>query len=200
MSNTSNNTSSPSVYTWVLDLSSRVSARSKSVYTLLQEKSVELPYLFRFIFLSFCVCTSKGFLIFNEEVLVALAFVLFLDSFIYAFRDSIQGSLDERIEGIFTELQSTYVVKKRILTESINDLREISTGKDSVFVIDLIRQCGESTKATLLEIERSQKITPLLNGKVDTHLSKSVSFLKNRADVKADLAHHFVSSAYYRAS
>lgn len=200
-SNTSTSNNS-SVSNWIFDLSARVSTRVSRLYDIY--KSVDSPYFLRFIFLCFCVFTSKGFIIFNEEVLVALAFVLFLDSFIYGFRDSIQDALDERSQSIHNELKGSTSLKKRYITDSMEDLRQISTGRDSVFIVDLLMECGESTKAYLREIEQSQKITfkTFVNSRVKCDLLSSLSYLRrhSRPYIQADLAKHFVCSAFYTVS
>ena len=62
------------------------------------------PYIF--IFLLFCVVSSKHLIIYNEEILVALSFFLFVIFVSQYFGNNIKESLDERSQAIKMELQN----------------------------------------------------------------------------------------------
>ena len=71
------------------------------------------PYIF--LFLGFCVLSSKNIIIYNEETLVALSFVLFVYFVFYYFGNNIKESLDERSETIKAELQNFLKLKRSSL-------------------------------------------------------------------------------------
>ncbi len=68
------------------------------------------PYIF--VFLAFCVISSKHIIIYNEEILVALSFLFFVVFVSYYFGDNIKESLDERSNTIKLELQNFLNLKK----------------------------------------------------------------------------------------
>lgn len=96
---------------WILDLGERVRRAFFSAYE--QIKNNLSKYL-RVGFLIFCVLSSKNILIYNEEFLVALTFVLFLDFSFYYFSGTVKDSLDERSNNIQIELQGACVQKREI--------------------------------------------------------------------------------------
>ena len=69
------------------------------------------PYIFVFLF--FCVISSKHIIIYNEEILVALSFLFFVIFVSYYFQNTIKESLDERTLSIRSELQNFLNVKKQ---------------------------------------------------------------------------------------
>ena len=71
------------------------------------------PYIF--LFLGFCVLSSKNIIIYNEETLVALSFVLFVYFVFYYFGNNLKESLDERSETIKAELQNFLKLKRSSL-------------------------------------------------------------------------------------
>ncbi len=71
------------------------------------------PYIF--VFLAFCVISSKHIIIYNEEILVALSFLFFVIFVSYYFGNTIKESLDERTISIRSELQNFLNVKKQCL-------------------------------------------------------------------------------------
>ena len=71
------------------------------------------PYIF--LFLGFCVLSSKNIIIYNEETLVALSFVLFVYFVFYYFGNNIKDLLDERSETIKAELQNFLKLKRSSL-------------------------------------------------------------------------------------
>lgn len=73
------------------------------------------------VLLIFCVCSSKHFLIYNEEVLVACSFLLFCWVFYSSFSDSITQSLNSRSENIKMELQNFLRLKQDFQSELIKE-------------------------------------------------------------------------------
>lgn len=71
------------------------------------------PYIF--VFLAFCVVSSKHLIIYNEEILVALSFLFFVIFVSYYFGNTIKESLDERSSTIQLELQNFLNLKKDCL-------------------------------------------------------------------------------------
>ena len=76
------------------------------------------PYIFAF--LAFCVVSSKHIIIYNEEILVALSFFLFIIFVSHYFGNNIKESLDERSKAIQSELQNFLTLKKDCLKELLN--------------------------------------------------------------------------------
>lgn len=75
--------------------------------------------------LIFCVCSSKNFFIYNEEVLVTFSFVLFCWVFYSYFRDSITQSLNSRSDTIKMELQNFIRLKQDFQGELIKEHKTI---------------------------------------------------------------------------
>lgn len=103
---------------WILDCIGRVQSASLSVYKQIQ-KNVSRSS--RYGFLLFCVLSSKNILIYNEEFLVALTFVLFLDFSFYYFSGTVKESLDERSSSIQLELQGVCQQKREIYQYNVNE-------------------------------------------------------------------------------
>ena len=64
------------------------------------------------LFLIFCVFSSKGIIIYNEETLVALSFCAFVFFCLHYFGSTVQESLNERGLAIKTELQNFLLLKE----------------------------------------------------------------------------------------
>ena len=74
------------------------------------------PYrVYLFAFLIFCVLSSKNIIIYNEETLVALSFVLFVLFVFHYFGNTLKESLDERSESIKAECQNFLHYKEESL-------------------------------------------------------------------------------------
>ena len=67
------------------------------------------------IFLLFCVASSKGIIIYNEETLVALSFGLFVIFCSYYFGNTLKESLDERSLSILNGLENFHRIKEESL-------------------------------------------------------------------------------------
>ena len=82
------------------------------------------PYIF--IFLAFCVLSSKNILIYNEETLVAISFLCFT-IFVYRyFGNTVKESLNERSSAIQQELQNFLTIKQDSLTQLLNQHKKFS--------------------------------------------------------------------------
>lgn len=71
--------------------------------------------VFVFLFLAFCVLSSKNIIIYNEETLVALSFLAFVFFCFKYFGDTIKESLNERSDSIKLELQNFLNLKQQAL-------------------------------------------------------------------------------------
>ena len=81
------------------------------------------PYIF--IFLIFCVVSSKHIIIYNEEILVALSFFIFVIFISQYFGNTIKESLDERSQAIKTELQNFLNLKQESLNELLKEHEKV---------------------------------------------------------------------------
>jgi len=81
------------------------------------------PYIF--IFLIFCVVSSKHVIIYNEEILVALSFFLFVIFVSQYFGNNIKESLDERSQAIKMELQNFLNLKQESLNELLKEHKKV---------------------------------------------------------------------------
>lgn len=86
--------------------------RNFSLFSLLNRKGA-----FRALFLLFCVATSKGIIIYNEEILVFLTFWLFVLFSQSYFGNTIKESLDERSSTIKDGLENFHRLKEEALQE-----------------------------------------------------------------------------------
>ena len=68
-------------------------------------------------FLVFCVLSSKNIIIYNEETLITLSFILFVFFVFRYFASTIKDSLDERSESIKTECQNFLHYKQQSLQQ-----------------------------------------------------------------------------------
>lgn len=72
------------------------------------------------LFLLFCVASSKGIIIYNEEILVALSFGLFVAFSLSYFGSTIKDSLDERSSAIKFGLADFHRLKEESLQELLS--------------------------------------------------------------------------------
>ena len=79
-----------------------------------------------FIFLTFCVLSSKNIIIYNEETLVALSFFCFIFFISKYFGNTIQDSLNERSQVIQQELQNFLNIKFLSFQELLKQHQKIS--------------------------------------------------------------------------
>ena len=83
------------------------------------------PKTFLFLFLVFCVLSSKNIIIYNEETLVTLSFVLFVLFVFHYFGNTVKDSLDERSQGIKLECQNFLHYKEQSLQELFAEHQKI---------------------------------------------------------------------------
>ena len=72
------------------------------------------------LFLIFCVTSSKGIIIYNEETLVALSFALFVVFCLSYFGNTVKESLDERSSTIKFQLENFHRLKEESLRELLS--------------------------------------------------------------------------------
>jgi hypothetical protein len=82
--------------------------------------------LYLFSFLAFAVLSSKNFLIYNEETLVALSFFCFLFFVLHYFGNTIKESLNERSQVIREELQNLLILKENSFKELLHQHQKVS--------------------------------------------------------------------------
>ena len=178
---------------WFSQLAKKISSRISSLYTTAKGK----PLYARAIFLALCVAMTKCIVVFNEETLVALTFVLFLDFSLFYFSQTVQESLDERSTQIQREMERSYVQRKQVLTRSIEELK-----KESTFP-DYISKWGKLTTQTIRMIAPPE-IKSLLYAQIRERMNAIRSSRgKNLPSLQTHLADHFVLAAHlhlYRVS
>lgn len=81
------------------------------------------PYIFGFLI--FCVVSSKHIIIYNEEILVALSFFLFVFFVSKYFGNTIKESLDERSNAIQMELQNFLNLKQESLNKLLTEYKKV---------------------------------------------------------------------------
>ena len=102
-----------------------------------------------FLFLGFCVLSSKNIIIYNEETLVALTFVLFVYFVFYYFGNNIKESLDERSETIKAELQNFLKLKKSSLENLYAEHKKVAK---------LGKVLSQVSSFTISEINKSTRL------------------------------------------
>lgn len=88
-------------------------------------------------FLILCVCTYKGIIPYNEEILVALSFFAFV---LFCFKylgDTIQESLNERSAAIKNELQNLLCFKRDSLQELHKEHEKIAHLRKTLPAVNL---------------------------------------------------------------
>ena len=113
------------------------------------------------LFLIFCVFSSKGIIIYNEETLVALSFCTFVLFCLHYFGNTVKESLNERGLVIKTELQNFLLLKEDSLQElsqehtRIAKLRSILSSLGSFTCSELTR-CSSSGGRTINNVFAQQ--------------------------------------------
>ena len=79
-----------------------------------------------FLFLTFCVLSSKSIIIYNEETLVALSFLTFVVFCFHYFGNTVRDSLNERGETIRAELQNFFNLRQDSLRELSQEHKRIA--------------------------------------------------------------------------
>lgn len=81
--------------------------------------------LYVILFLVFCVASSKGIIIYNEETLVALSFASFVVFCFHYFGNTVKDSLNERSLTIKTELENFHKLKEESLQQLLTEHKRI---------------------------------------------------------------------------
>ena len=81
------------------------------------------------LFLLFCVASSKGIIIYNEEILVALSFALFVMFCLSYFGNTVKESLDERSSTIRFQLEDFHRLKEDSLQQLLSLHKRIKEAK-----------------------------------------------------------------------
>ena len=85
-----------------------------------------------FVFLAFCVLSSKHVFIYNEETLVLLSFVAFLFFISHYYGHTIKESLNERGLLIKGEREDFIVRKERSLQELLQEYKKLLAVKENL--------------------------------------------------------------------
>lgn len=168
------------IMAWFYILRKKIFSLLKLLYTTAKSK----PLVARAILLSLCVAMTKGIIIFNEEFLVALTFVLFLDFSLFYFSETVKDSLDARSTEIKKELELSFLQRKQVLTGLIEQLKKESTFPDSIL------KFGELTTQTM-RITAAPEIKDLLSAQIRKRLYKiRASRIKNLPSLQNHMADH----------
>jgi TRAP-type uncharacterized transport system fused permease subunit len=84
--------------------------------------SIQLNKTHFYYLLAFALIFSKNLVIFNEELLIALIFTIFVSFSFYYLSGPIQDFLDERHNIMKNDLQKFLLVKKKVLSLVISDV------------------------------------------------------------------------------
>ena len=113
------------------------------------------------LFLIFCVFSSKGIIIYNEETLVALSFCLFVLFCLHYFGNTVQESLNERGLAIKSELQNFLFLKQESLQELSQEHKKIAKLQKTLsnlasFTYSEVTRCSASKGRTLNNVFAQQ--------------------------------------------
>jgi len=117
------------------------------------------PYIFAFLL--FCVVSSKHIIIYNEEILVALSFFLFVIFVSQYFGNNIKESLDERSKAIQLELQNFLNLKQESLNELLKEYKKVFFLKKALNEIGCftnlsLKKCNVGAESSLNSIFSQQ--------------------------------------------
>lgn len=126
-----------------------------------------------FIFLGFCVLSSKNIFIYNEETLVALSFFCFIFFVFHYFGTTIKESLNERSEIIQHELQNYLNIKENSFVELLKEHEKVSGLVKAMKNLDVftnrelsaLNKNGEKALTTLFTHQIQQKLKTLVFSK-----------------------------------
>ena len=93
--------------------------------------------LYIFLFLTFCVLSSKNILIYNEETLVALSFFCFIFFVFQYFGATITDSLNERSQIIQHELQNFINLKESSFNELLKEHQKVAGLVQAMKTLDI---------------------------------------------------------------
>ena len=137
------------------------------------------PYIFVFLF--FCVISSKHIIIYNEEILVALSFLFFVIFVSYYFQNTIKESLDERTLSIRSELQNFLNVKKQCVVALYKIHQQANfSPKITTYLISFTNSKVNKTNnlkalKTIISKQINLKLKNLFNSNVHYKFQKNMS-------------------------
>lgn len=132
-----------------------------------------------FIFLVFCVMSSKHIIIYNEETLVALSFFSFIFFVYHYYANVFAESLDERSTTISTELQNFLHDKQLYISESIGEYKKILQIQPILHSVQMFTLSQLSTANAYTQKAFSSVVTLQIRQKLKT-LSSSKSTLQQK--------------------
>lgn len=144
-----------------------------------------------FLFLAFCVLSSKSVIIYNEETLVALSFLTFVLFCIHYFANTVKESLDERGLHIKEEFENFVRSKEESLKELFQEHKRISQVKDVLPSIGALTeqqlshytQSGKQALSSLFAQQFAHKLNSLsamkgtLQQRLQLYIAKNVESL-----------------------
>ena len=147
------------------------------------------PYIFGFLI--FCVVSSKHIIIYNEEILVALSFFLFVFFVSKYFGDNIKESLDERSKAIKIELKNFLNLKQESLNELLTEYKKVFFLKKALNVICLftnssLEKCNFKAESGLnvsFSQQIKQKLKTLSYSKLNLELKLQQVMARNLLNV-----------------
>ena len=147
------------------------------------------PYIFGFLI--FCVVSSKHIIIYNEEILVALSFFLFVFFVSKYFGDNIKESLDERSKAIKIELKNFLNLKQESLNELLTEYKKVFFLRKALNVICLftnssLKKCNfkaESGLNVFFSQQIKQKLKTLSYSKLNLELKLQQVMARNLLNV-----------------
>ncbi len=130
--------------------------------------------LYLFSFLAFAVLSSKNFLIYNEETLVALSFFCFLFFVLHYFGNTIKESLNERSQVIREELQNFLILKENSFKELLHQHQKVSGLVKAMGVLNtftknelhILNNNGEKALKNMLNWRIQNKLKTLIFSKL----------------------------------
>lgn len=129
--------------------------------------------LYIFLFLAFCVLSSKNIFIYNEETLVALSFFCFIFFVFHYFGTTIKESLNERSNIIQYELQNYLNIKENSVIELLKEHEKVFGLVNAMKNLDIftnrelttLNKNGEKALTTLFTQQIQQKLKKLVFSK-----------------------------------
>ncbi len=97
--------------------------------------------------LAFFVCSSKNLIIYNEEILVALSFLLFVIFSFHSFQETVKQTFQDRQQTILNELEQVLVTK----ATTIKNLQMTHTKS-----LQLVQSLEALKKTAVEELEMAQ--------------------------------------------
>lgn len=128
-----------------------------------------------FVFLAFCVLSSKHVFIYNEETLVLLSFVAFLFFISHYYGNTIKDSLNERGLVIKGEREDFIIRKEKSLQELLQEYQKLLTVKENLQPLSGFtnQQLNSASKSGYLQLDLAfsqqlnEKLSALLGSKTN---------------------------------